>query len=82
VSGTLGNDRQVEPAVGELFVVMFEEQFAPMRRENTIARRRAQLVSSLAPDLAGMAIRLPAGVGRRFRISCQSSVSLRSRPVY
>jgi hypothetical protein len=35
--------------VGESFVVMFEEQFAPMRRENTIPRRRAQLVSFLTP---------------------------------
>jgi hypothetical protein len=40
-----GTDREVEPAVGESFVVMFEEQFASMRRENTIARCRAQLVS-------------------------------------
>jgi len=39
----------VDPAVGESFVVMFEEQFVPMRRENTIPHGRAQLVSSLAP---------------------------------
>jgi hypothetical protein len=33
---------------------MFEEQFAPMRRENTIARCCAQLVSSLTPGMAGL----------------------------
>jgi hypothetical protein len=30
-----GTDRKVEPPVGESFVVMFEKQFARMRRENT-----------------------------------------------
>jgi hypothetical protein len=33
LGATTGTDREVEPAVGESFVVMFEEQFAPMRRE-------------------------------------------------
>jgi hypothetical protein len=36
-----------------------------MRRENTIPRCRAQLVSSLARDMAGMAIRLPVDVALR-----------------
>ena len=39
-----------------------------MRRENTIPRSRARLVSSLTPgawQAWGMAIRLPAGVAQR-----------------
>jgi hypothetical protein len=35
LGATTGTDREVEPAVGESFVMMFEKQFAPMRRENT-----------------------------------------------
>jgi len=35
---------------------MFEEQFAPMRRDSTIPRRRAQLVSSLTRDMPSTAI--------------------------
>jgi hypothetical protein len=53
LGATTGIDREVEPAVGESFVMMSEEQFAPMRRENTMPRRRAQLVSSLTPGMAG-----------------------------
>ena len=37
-------DREIEPAVDESFVVMFEEQFAPDASRDTIPRCRAQLV--------------------------------------
>jgi len=33
---TTGTDREVEPAVGELFVVMFEEQFASREHDSTV----------------------------------------------
>jgi hypothetical protein len=44
----LAPNRDVAPAVGESFVVMFEEQFASISRDNPIPRCRAQLVSSPA----------------------------------
>ena len=44
LGATTGTDREVEPAVGESFVVMFEEQFAS--REHVLTTSETSRVSS------------------------------------
>ena len=69
LGATTGTDREVDPAVGESFVVMFEEQSAPMRRENTISRLcptrvvATQDQSRCCAVLAGAGLRPPVSCG-------------------
>ena len=64
LGATTGTDREVEPAVGEWFVVMFEEQFARcVERTRFHGACPTRVVAGA--EMAGMAIRLPAGVTLR-----------------
>ena len=60
---TIGTDREVEPAVGESFVVMFEEQFASREHDATVPC--PPHVVTDAGGMAGMAITFCAGVAQR-----------------
>lgn len=62
LGATAGADREVEPAVGEVFVVMFENQFASREHDS-----RVPCPTRGIADAGGMAIRLSAGVAQRMR---------------
>jgi hypothetical protein len=59
----LGTNREVEPAVGESFVVMFEEQFASREHDSTVPCP-TRVVADAGAWRAWQYV-LPAGVAQR-----------------